>query len=104
MLILRQNSYAPRGKQRTGRREAQSREPVNKVKNKLCVYEGYVQSSTKYTDRNRRDTYYITIFPKWIRKSTKDLSQFTDLDSNCLRLKRMSEMLCVIVIVWCSLR
>jgi hypothetical protein len=32
MLIHRQNSYAPRGKQRTVRREAQSREPVNKVK------------------------------------------------------------------------
>jgi hypothetical protein len=32
MLIRRQNSYAPRGKQRTGRREAQSGEPVNKVK------------------------------------------------------------------------
>jgi hypothetical protein len=36
MLIHWQNSYAPRGKQRTGRREAQSREPVNKVK-KLSV-------------------------------------------------------------------
>jgi hypothetical protein len=34
MLILRQNSYVPRGKQRTGRREAQSREPVSKVKKK----------------------------------------------------------------------
>jgi hypothetical protein len=28
MLIHRQNSYAPRGKQRTGRREAQARELV----------------------------------------------------------------------------
>jgi hypothetical protein len=37
MLIHRQNSCAPRGKQRTRRREAQSREPVNKVKN-LFVY------------------------------------------------------------------
>jgi hypothetical protein len=36
MLIYLQNSYAPRGKQRTGRRGAQSREQVNKVK-KLCV-------------------------------------------------------------------
>jgi hypothetical protein len=33
MLIHRQNSYAPRGKQRTGHREAQNREPVKKVKN-----------------------------------------------------------------------
>jgi hypothetical protein len=32
MLIRRQNPYAPRGKQRTRRREAQSREPVNKLK------------------------------------------------------------------------
>jgi hypothetical protein len=31
MLIHRQNSYAPDGKQRTGRREGQNREPVNKV-------------------------------------------------------------------------
>jgi hypothetical protein len=38
MLIHLQNSYALRGKQRTGRREAQSREPVNKVK--LYVYLG----------------------------------------------------------------
>jgi hypothetical protein len=36
MLIHRKNSYAPRGKQRTGRREGQRREPVNKVK-KLSV-------------------------------------------------------------------
>jgi hypothetical protein len=36
MLIHRQNSYEPLGNQRTGRREAQSREPVNKVK-KLSV-------------------------------------------------------------------
>jgi hypothetical protein len=36
MLIHQQNSYAPRGTQRTGRGEAQSREPVNKVK-KLSV-------------------------------------------------------------------
>jgi hypothetical protein len=34
MLIHRQNSYAPRSKQRSCRREAQSREPVNKVKKK----------------------------------------------------------------------
>jgi hypothetical protein len=33
MLIYRENSYAPRDKERAGRREAQSREPVNKVKN-----------------------------------------------------------------------
>jgi hypothetical protein len=32
MLIHRQNSFAPRSKQRTGSREAQSRDPVNKVK------------------------------------------------------------------------
>jgi hypothetical protein len=32
MLIHRQNSYAHRGKQRTGHRERQSRDPVNKVK------------------------------------------------------------------------
>jgi hypothetical protein len=32
MLIHPQNSYAPRGKQRTGRGEAQNHEPVNKVK------------------------------------------------------------------------
>jgi hypothetical protein len=36
MLIHRKNSYALRGKQRTGSREAQSHEPVNKVK-KLSV-------------------------------------------------------------------
>jgi hypothetical protein len=36
MLIHRQNSYAPSGKQRTGRREAQSREPANKLKKTLC--------------------------------------------------------------------
>jgi hypothetical protein len=36
MMIHRQNSYMPRGKHRTGRREAQSCEPVNKVK-KLSV-------------------------------------------------------------------
>jgi hypothetical protein len=35
MLIHRQNLYAPRGKRRTGRREAQNHEPVNKVKNSL---------------------------------------------------------------------
>jgi hypothetical protein len=38
MLIHRQNSYAPRGKQRTGRREAQSREPANEVKKELCIH------------------------------------------------------------------
>jgi hypothetical protein len=32
MPIHRQNSYAPRGEQSTGRHEGQSREPVNKVK------------------------------------------------------------------------
>jgi hypothetical protein len=37
ILIYRQNSYAPRGKPHTGRRETQSREPVNKVRN-LSVY------------------------------------------------------------------
>jgi hypothetical protein len=31
MLIEQQNPYAPRGKKRTGRREAQRREPVNKI-------------------------------------------------------------------------
>jgi hypothetical protein len=36
MLIHGQNSYAPHGKKRTGRREGQSREPVNKVI-KLCI-------------------------------------------------------------------
>jgi hypothetical protein len=35
MLIHGQNSYAPSGKQRTGRHEAQSHESVNKVKNPL---------------------------------------------------------------------
>jgi hypothetical protein len=34
MLIHRQNSHAPRGKQHTNSRKAQSREPVNKVKKK----------------------------------------------------------------------
>jgi hypothetical protein len=40
MLIKRQNSHAPRCKQRTGRRETQSREPVNRVKKRtsLCLY------------------------------------------------------------------
>jgi hypothetical protein len=33
MLIPLQNPYAPRSKQHTGRREAQSHEPVNKGKN-----------------------------------------------------------------------
>jgi hypothetical protein len=37
MLIHRQNSYAPSGKQRTGRRGTQSREPVNN-NNKLSVF------------------------------------------------------------------
>jgi hypothetical protein len=38
MLIHQQNSSAPFGKQRTGRREAQSRKPVKKVKKKtLCM-------------------------------------------------------------------
>jgi hypothetical protein len=37
MLIYRENFYAPHGKQRTGRRVAQSREPIKKVK-KLYVY------------------------------------------------------------------
>jgi hypothetical protein len=32
MLIHRQYTYAPQGKRSTGRRKAQSREPVNKVK------------------------------------------------------------------------
>jgi hypothetical protein len=32
MLIHSQNSYAPWGNQRTGRRETQSHEPVNNVK------------------------------------------------------------------------
>jgi hypothetical protein len=32
MLIHGQNSYGHSGKQRTGRQEAQSREPVNKLK------------------------------------------------------------------------
>jgi hypothetical protein len=37
MLIHRQNSYAPRVKQRTGRREAQSREPGLYSKNIPCT-------------------------------------------------------------------
>jgi hypothetical protein len=37
ILIHRQNSYAPRSKRRTGRREAQSCELVKKV-NDLSVY------------------------------------------------------------------
>jgi hypothetical protein len=37
MLIHRQNSYEPRGKRRSGRREAQSCEPADKVK-KFGVY------------------------------------------------------------------
>jgi hypothetical protein len=32
MLIHRQNSHVPRGKQHTNSHEAQSREPVNKAK------------------------------------------------------------------------
>jgi hypothetical protein len=36
MMIRRQNSYAPRDEQRTDRCEAQSREPVNKVKKTFC--------------------------------------------------------------------
>jgi hypothetical protein len=51
MLIRRQNLYAPRGKQRTGRREAQSREPVNKVKKTLCIYKElffHIVTCTKY--------------------------------------------------------
>jgi hypothetical protein len=42
MLINRQNSYAPRGKQRTGLREAQNREPVNKLK-ELSLYSGKIK-------------------------------------------------------------
>jgi hypothetical protein len=37
MLIHWQNSYAPRGKQRSGRREARSGKLVNKVKKDLCI-------------------------------------------------------------------
>jgi hypothetical protein len=40
MQIHRQNSNAPRSKQRTGSREAQSREPANKVKNSLYYFNG----------------------------------------------------------------
>jgi hypothetical protein len=35
--FIEKKSYAPRGKQRTGRREAQSRGPVNKIK-KFSLY------------------------------------------------------------------
>jgi hypothetical protein len=37
MLIHRKNLYAPCSRRCTGRHEAQSREPVNKVKKKLSV-------------------------------------------------------------------
>jgi hypothetical protein len=37
MLIHRKYSYTLRAKQRTGRREAQSREPVNKIRKTLCI-------------------------------------------------------------------
>jgi hypothetical protein len=37
MRIHRQNSYVPPGKQRTSHREAQSREPDNKIKKKELV-------------------------------------------------------------------
>jgi hypothetical protein len=37
MLSHQQNPYAPRGTQRSGHREAKSREPVNRVK-KLPSY------------------------------------------------------------------
>jgi hypothetical protein len=37
MLIHRQNSYALRNRRCTGRREAQSSEPVNEVEKKIYV-------------------------------------------------------------------
>jgi hypothetical protein len=40
MLIQRPNLYAPRSRLCTGRREAQSREPVNKGKNLPVLYLG----------------------------------------------------------------
>jgi hypothetical protein len=45
MLIHRQNSYASRSRPSTSRREAQSREPVNKVKN-LSVH-GFAPQKTE---------------------------------------------------------
>jgi hypothetical protein len=38
MSIHWHNSYAPRSRRRTGRREVQSREPVNKGKEPLCIF------------------------------------------------------------------
>jgi hypothetical protein len=38
MLIHRQNSYAPRTKRSTGRREAQTRETGQQSKNPPCIY------------------------------------------------------------------
>lgn len=65
MLIHRKNSYTPPGKQRTNRREVQNCGPVSIVKkNKLSVCEAYTQRGVNDTDRNRHDTYFITIFPK----------------------------------------
>jgi hypothetical protein len=37
LLIHRQNSYEPRSKRCTGRREKHSREPVNNIKKKLSM-------------------------------------------------------------------
>jgi hypothetical protein len=42
MHIHRHNSYAPRSKRPAARHEAQSREPVNKVKKKLLCVCGWV--------------------------------------------------------------
>jgi hypothetical protein len=38
MLIHQQNSYAPRSKRRTGRRDAQGRETGQQSKNPPCIY------------------------------------------------------------------
>jgi hypothetical protein len=50
MLIPRQNSYAPRSRRCTGRREAKSRELANKIKKKtLCTSFGMSAVSRKQT-------------------------------------------------------
>jgi hypothetical protein len=49
MVIHRQNSYSPRGKQSTGGCEAQSRETVNKVKKNCTILFDVDVVLAKYT-------------------------------------------------------
>jgi hypothetical protein len=56
MLIHRQNSYAPRGKRRTGRREAQSRGPGPYSKNIPCIILNLIFWETGCNDVNIKNS------------------------------------------------